>query len=155
MIVSPMSRYLHMKRYLKLCQKKLWFLRYLKALSSKYMGKRRNTSTEAPLPPMWISKLLVRIKSSFSVLHIKFLSFKDISCSMHLIIYKYIYKYTYWSYSYKRHTETLSFTDLSEKTSSGKSDNFFVTFHSQQYFPKKYFTRETHFSTQKLKSSYR
>ena len=34
-----------------------------------------------------ISELLKRIKSSFIALHIAVLSFKDISCSMHLIVY--------------------------------------------------------------------
>ena len=41
------------------------------------------------------------------------------------------------------------------KLSREKSHNFFVTFPIQQYFSTKYFTRKTHFSKQKLKSSYR
>ena len=53
------------------------------------------------------------------------------------------------------HNLTLSFTELSQKTSWFKSHNFFVTFPSQQHIATKYFTRETHFSKQKLKSSYR
>ena len=41
----------------------------------------------------------------------------------------------------------------SEKTFSQKSHDFFVTFPPQQHSPTKYFTRRTHFSKQKLKSS--
>ena len=59
----------------------------------------------------------------------------------------------YVNYNYKRPTKTLGFTNLSEKTSSGKKS--FATFPSQQHSPTKYFTRRKHFSKQKLKSSYR
>ena len=50
---------------------------------------------------------------------------------------------------------TLSFINVSEKISSGKNHNFLVTSPSQQHLPTKYFTRETHFFKEKLKSSYR
>ena len=43
------------------------------------MEKRRNTSTESPLTPMFN-----RRQSIFSVFDIKVLSFNGISCSMYL-----------------------------------------------------------------------
>ena len=61
----------------------------------------------------------------------------------------------YVNCNYKRPTKTLGFTNLLEKTSSGKSDNVLVTFPSQQHYLTKYFTRRKHFSKQKLKLSYR
>ena len=65
-------------------------LRCLEALSFRYMEKRRNTSTESSLLLMCSYKYLnclKNIKSNFSVFLIKFFSFKDISCSMNLIVY--------------------------------------------------------------------
>ena len=59
------------------------------------MEKRQNTSSESPLPPMCSDKyqykylsinILKRMKSNSSVLNIKILSFRDISCSMYLIV---------------------------------------------------------------------
>ena len=47
----------------------------------------------------------------------------------------------YVNYNYKRPAKTLGFTNLSEKTSSGKSHNFLVTFPSQQHSLTTYFTR--------------
>ena len=47
----------------------------------------------------------------------------------------------YVNYNYKRLTKTLGFTNLSEKTSSGKSHNILVTFPSQQHSLTTYFTR--------------
>ena len=54
------------------------------------MEKRRNTSTEFSLPPICSDKYPYKhlaVKTNFSVLHIKVLSFKGISCSMYLIVY--------------------------------------------------------------------
>ena len=79
---------------LEIAKKTLVFEVY-KALSFRYMEKKtRNTSTEFSLPPMCSDKypykhlaiLFKRIKTNFSVLHIKVLSFKGISCSMYLIL---------------------------------------------------------------------
>ena len=54
--------------------KKLWFLRYLKALSFRYIEKRRNTLNESRLLPMCSDRYLSCLKEEkavFSVLHIK------------------------------------------------------------------------------------
>ena len=66
-------------------------------------------------------------------MHILYIFYIHVYINYNIIIIKYV------NYNYKRPTKTLGFTNLLEKTSSGKSDNVLVTFSFTTTFPDKIF----------------